>query len=1183
MPERSNYQLLLAKLDEFRRKYYLNRLIRGGLFATAGVVTAYLAVSALEYYFYFPPAVRQVLFFGGLLAVTATLAGLVGLPLAKYFRVGHTIDDAEAARLIGAHFSEVEDRLLNVLQLRAQAGDASATDAALIEASIDQKITEIQPVPFSLAIDLGTNRRYLKYALPPLAVFLFLLFAAPNVLKESGGRLVRNGQHFERDAPFAFVLETDALEVVQYEDFPLDVKVEGQALPEAITLVRDGATYRMQKIAPDRFRYTFNKVAESSDFHLEAAGVRSVDYRLDVVPKPTLLGFDLQLDYPSYTGRKDEKLRNTGDVTAPVGTQVRWIFRTDHASELGLRFPDGAAKADRTGEGEFQFERRVMADESYRIGMANERVQGGDSVAYRLGAIPDQYPSIAVERFEDSTNNKFLYFLGEVGDDYGLRNLNFVWKWEGRDGLGDFQLKTEDTEPLPIARAARAPFSHSWNLEEKGLEPGDRITYYFEVWDNDGVHGSKSARTAAMTFEMPTLEEYEERTEANNDEIKDKLQGALTEIDEIQEEIDRLRDKLMQKKELDWEDRKNLEELLERQQSVQQQVESIRETFQENLQDQSDYKQYDESLMEKQQLLQQMFEEVLTDEMKAMFEEMEKLLEELSKEQSLEELEELEMTDDQLENELDRMLEMFKQFELEQKMQDITSKLEELAQDQEELAEETLGDDYEEPVDAEGEEGEESGEESDFESAEGEESETADSESDESDESDGADSPDGSEETDPGELAEKQDAINERFEQLQEDLREMMEMNSEMESPHDLDEMAEEQDQLSEDLEQTSDQLEQSEQSEQEGKSKKSQQQQQGAGQQMQQNSEQMQQMAQQMQQMMDQMMEEQAGEDMQALRQLLDNLIKLSFDQEKLMDEIAEVRIENPRYVELVQEQHKIREDAEMVEDSLLALAKRVFEISTFVTRELADINRNMDGGIEHLAERKVREARVNQQFVMTGMNNLALMLDEVLQQMQQQMANQMQGSQMCQKPGGNPKPGQGQQMKDLGNMQQQLNNQLQQLRDGQKPGQRNPLSAKQFAQMAARQAAIRQAMQQLSEQMHGTSEQGDIARQLKEIAEQMEGTEEDLVNKVFNNEMLMRQQEILTRLLEAEDAMRQREIDPQRKSNTADEISREFPPELAEYLKKRQAEIDLWKTVPADLKPYYRKLVEEYLEALP
>jgi hypothetical protein len=191
------------------------------------------------------------------------------------------------------------------------------------------------------------------------------------------------------------------------------------------------------------------------------------------------------------------------------------------------------------------------------------------------------------------------------------------------------------------------------------------------------------------------------------------------------------------------------------------------------------------------------------------------------------------------------------------------------------------------------------------------------------------------------------------------------------------------------------------------------------------------------------------------------------------------------------------------------------------------------------------------------------------------------MPGSQMCQKPGKGKKPSNSQ-MKEMGDLQNELNRQMQQLKEGQKPGQRNPLQAQQFARMAAKQAAIRQALQEMGQQMQGTQEQGDLAKELRQIAEEMEKTEEDLVNKVFNEEMLMRQQEILTRMLEAEDAIRQREMDPQRKSQTASEPERALPPSLEEYLKKRQAEIDLFKTVPANLKPYYRDLVEDYLKGL-
>jgi hypothetical protein len=94
------------------------------------------------------------------------------------------------------------------------------------------------------------------------------------------------------------------------------------------------------------------------------------------------------------------------------------------------------------------------------------------------------------------------------------------------------------------------------------------------------------------------------------------------------------------------------------------------------------------------------------------------------------------------------------------------------------------------------------------------------------------------------------------------------------------------------------------------------------------------------------------------------------------------------------------------------------------------------------------------------------------------------------------------------------------------------------------------------------------------------MNKTETELVNKQLTNDMLKRQKEIQTRLLEAETAMRERETDKERKSETAKEVSRKIPPSLEEYLKKREAELQLYKTVPPALKPYYKNLVETYFK---
>ena len=96
---------------------------------------------------------------------------------------------------------------------------------------------------------------------------------------------------------------------------------------------------------------------------------------------------------------------------------------------------------------------------------------------------------------------------------------------------------------------------------------------------------------------------------------------------------------------------------------------------------------------------------------------------------------------------------------------------------------------------------------------------------------------------------------------------------------------------------------------------------------------------------------------------------------------------------------------NAEVIEDSLLSLASRVAQISSFVTREVGQINEHLDNAMNELRERNKGKAASHQQFAMTSMNNLALLLDDVMQQMQMAMSEAM----------GNPQKGQGQKKREL------------------------------------------------------------------------------------------------------------------------------------------------------------------------
>jgi len=1042
----NNYRLLINKLDKFIRKFYVNKLIRGALYTIAIVAVSFLAISLLEHYFYFSKDVRKGLFFSFILISALSFILGILVPMLKFFRLGKVISHERASEIIGTHFSDVQDKLLNILQLKEQSISSGSAD--LINASIDQKIETLRPVPFTSAIDLDRNKKYLKYAIPPLLLLFTLLVAAPKMITDPTDRLIRNDQDFERPAPFLFDLVTEDLEVIQYEDILLEVDVDGDALPRETYIHFNNFSYKLDKKSPTEFNYKMNNLQKDISFYFEADGFRSLDYTVNVIAKPAIVGFDASLNYPAYTGRKDEVLRNTGDMVIPYGTKVTWNFESLNAEVVDIEFTKEKTKAERKSQDLFNFSKRIYSDDAYTVYVSNEKIQKADSISYGISVIPDLYPNISVEEIVDSANAQIRYFLGEASDDYGVNALNFKYK------IGEGSYQTEKMETTGLKTAAK--YQHSFDAETLGLQPGESMIYHFEVWDNDGIKGSKYSKTKEMVYELPSMRELQEEVDDNKEEFKEDLKETLKDAKELKEEVKELKERILQKKEMSWEDKEAAKELLEKHKNMESQLQQMQQDFQENLQQEQEFKEFSEDIQEKNEKLQELMEELLTDEMKEMMEKLEELMEEMSNEEMMEELEEMELSDEELEQELDKMLELMKQLEFEQKMEETIADLEELAKDQEELSEDT-------------------------------------------------------EDNESGNLnkeEKEQEKLNERFEDVMEDLEKLDKMGEELEKPADMDEFKEDAEDVKEDQEKASDDLEKNSSK---GASKK----QKSAAQKMQA-------MASGMQSMKDQMEQEQQEEDMKAIRQLLENLIRLSLDQEFLMDDIAEASINTPKYVELVQVQHKIKDDARMVEDSIIALSKRVFQIESFVNKELRQINMNLRESLKNLEDRKTAPANSNQQYVMTSLNNLALMFDEAMQQMQQAMES------------GQPK-----------------------------------------------QAAIRDAMQKMAKEQEGKDGKGGSG-ELEKLMEEMEQTEAELVNKKLTTDMLKRQQEILTRLLKAEKADQQRELDEKRQAETAQEKTKTIPPEIEEYLKKREAEVELYKTVPPSLRPYYKTLVEKYFKAI-
>lgn len=1112
----SNYNILIQKLDEFTRKYYKNQILKGLLYSSALILVFYLTVTLLEYFGRFSTTVRTVLFWAFIAFSAFILGRYVLLPLFRLLRLGKQISHKEAASIVGKHFTEVKDKLLNTLQLQEMATVPGARKD-LIEASIDQKIGELRPVPFASAVDFSENKKYLRYVLPPLAVIVILLLAAPSILTDSTERLVKYNQEITLEAPYSIELLNDELSVPENEDFTVRIQLSGDVIPDKVYIVQEGSQFKLSKENSTTFNYQFRDVRSDQSFRFYGDGFYSENYTLEAIPVPGLVQFNVALDYPSYTGMRDENLRNTGDFTVPEGTKATWSFNTRNASDLKILFGDSIFESERKEENKFSFAQQLMSDEKYALMPGNSNVEHGDSIGYLVRVIPDRHPGITVVEEKDSLSRKHLYFTGEVKDDYGFRNLTFNYEFVKSDKEGR-ELNKVIRQQLAVNKELNSDrFFYHWELDELELAPGEEISYYFEVWDNDAVNGSKSTKSSAGVFKSPTTDELKAQEEEANEDIKDDLEEGIKQAKDLQKELEELRKDMLNKENLNWQDKKKIEELLEKQKQLQKTAENIKQQNEQKNQNKSEFEQPNESIMEKQEQLQKLFDELMTDEMKQMYEELQKMMEELNKEEIQEQMEQMNMSAEDMEKELDRALEQFKQMEWEQKMEETIEKLDQLAEKQEELSEKS-------------------------ESGEG----------------------------DSEELKKEQDKLNEEFEELREELDELEKMNEELENPNNMLDNEDQQESIQQEMQESSDQLNKN-------KQKK-------AGESQKNASDQMKEMAQQMQMAMQQGQEESAQEDMDALRALLENIITLSFDQESLMDNFGKIDRKDPKYVSYGQEQRKLKDDAKIVEDSLFALSKRVIQIEPIVLREIRSINEHMEEALVQIGERQTPVVTENQQYVMTSFNNLALLLDEALKQMQQQMAQKQPGQGNCEKPGGQgSKPS----MSQMKKMQEALSKQLEQMKEnmgkkGQqgKPNRPKPGMSQQIAQMAAQQAAIRREIEKMSQQLNEDGSKSGNG--LKEIAKEMEDLERDLVNMQIDEATLRRQQDILTRLLKAENAEREREMDEKRRSNEAREELISNPMRYSEYKERKERELELLKTVPPTLKPYYKDKVNEYFNKL-
>ena len=599
------------------------------------------------------------------------LITLILFPIFKIIGLKKGLSFEESSKIIGNHFPEVSDKLINILQLNQQTNESD-----LLLASIDQKSATLQPIPFTKAIDFSKNKKYLKYVFIPIFIWLISFLSGANgALTKSLERVVNYKTAFLPPAPFSFTILTNSLKVIQGNDLKVEVKTTGSLIPDEVKIHFNNQQYFTQNLGNGTFSFVFLDVKEQVEFFLEANSVQSQDFQIDVIDAPTINKVSLYLNYPTYLGKKNETIQNSGSLIIPEGTTILWKAMTSKTDEVAFIENQKRNNFKQISSDNFEYSRKVNSPIYYQISSSNNFLKAYENLQFFVDVISDEIPQISVTSNIDSISRGLAQFAGQISDDYGLKMLQLVY-------YDEKNIKTLKSINIQISNQNVQTFFYQF---PDGLNLSEGVNYelFFQVFDNDAVNGPKIAKSKVFKYRQKTTEEVEEELLKEQKNTINNLENTIQFQRKEQQKLDKIQQDLQSKKNTNWNDQKKIENYINRQEQYKQMMQRQTDNLQENL---DEKREENPTLQEKKEALKERIQELKNlEKQQKILDEIQKMADKLNKEDLVKKAKELAQENKQQHRSLEKTLELVKRFYVEQKTMQIALKTDKLSKKQEEI------------------------------------------------------------------------------------------------------------------------------------------------------------------------------------------------------------------------------------------------------------------------------------------------------------------------------------------------------------------------------------------------------------------------------------------------------------------------------------------------------------------
>ena len=439
------------------------------------------------------------------------------------------INDAKIARLIEEK-CELEDRLVTAVEYSEGPREASP-------AIVDRLISDASRRSSSADLDNVVDpRRAYAYGAAAAVILLALigtLVLAPRSVSSGLSALYSEDDDSVAASSMFINVSPGSARVPRGSDQKLKATLAGfDSTIAQVFMRRNGAdNWQAHVMEPaknnDEFQFLIFNIQDSVTYYVESNGIRSPEFSLEVVDLPFVKQLDLVLNFPAYSKLASKKIENGGEVATIKGTVVEVTAQLSaDAKAARIVVSDGTkVEMTRTDDSHFSGQFTVKQNGTYRIELTSE---GGEryngSNEYDITVLDDHAPTVVIDkpgRDMKVSSIQEVFTQVRAEDDFGVSAVELYYSVNGGE---EKKIQLQD---LKSDAAHTLSGSHTFFLEEYGLQPGDFISYYAKARDNSASPQESTSDIYFMEV-RPFDREFRQSQQQGQGQGADQESNALT-------------------------------------------------------------------------------------------------------------------------------------------------------------------------------------------------------------------------------------------------------------------------------------------------------------------------------------------------------------------------------------------------------------------------------------------------------------------------------------------------------------------------------------------------------------------------------------------------------------------------------------------------------------------------------